>query len=457
GTQPTDAQKADPNYMTGYNAAQKAADNGAQAFLNGQAHPDDSTPTGKAAAAAYDAAKKGYTDAAADAQSGKEPTDAQKADPSYMKGYQAYKDSQTGYTGAGTDTKPAADAPQAAQDAYNGAIAGAKDGAAGAPKESDLATKSQAYQDAYNKAYDDAAAGAKAGYQDGSQSGTPTDLTNKSAIYKQAYAAAKAKADAEATAGAADFAQGKSAPTTATAASQYGYDRAKAGFDDANAGKPAQSTDAAYMAGYNAGLKHYTTVNNTAQDDALSGKGRQDANLDDADKAAYDQAYARTIAGLNDGANGAAKAYPDDANYLKGYAAGQAVKALLADKQNNTKTAVDDQASYDLANQAYLQAQDDVKNGRAKAPNNQNPVYVLAYDLAYDQLLKEKEAQGTATSAEPTATTTTDNVTPATKSSVLPATGEETTAANNSGLILGLAASFLGLFAAAKRNKRDEK
>ncbi|CAK1253419.1 hypothetical protein [Fructobacillus tropaeoli] len=457
GTQPTDAQKADPNYMTGYNAAQKAADNGAQAFLNGQARPDDSTPTGKAAAAAYDAAKKGYTDAAADAQSGKEPTDAQKADPSYMKGYQAYKDSQTGYTGAGTDTKPAADAPQAAQDAYNGAIAGAKDGAAGAPKESDLATKSQAYQDAYNKAYDDAAAGAKAGYQDGSQSGTPTDLTNKSAIYKQAYAAAKAKADAEATAGAADFAQGKSAPTTATAASQYGYDRAKAGFDDANAGKPAQSTDAAYMAGYNAGLKHYTTVNNTAQDDALSGKGRQDANLDDADKAAYDQAYARTIAGLNDGANGAAKAYPDDANYLKGYAAGQAVKALLADKQNNTKTAVDDQASYDLANQAYLQAQDDVKNGRAKAPNNQNPVYVLAYDLAYDQLLKEKEAQGTATSAEPTATTTTDNVTPATKSSVLPATGEEKTAANNSGLILGLAASFLGLFAAAKRNKRDEK
>lgn len=457
GTQPTDAQKADPNYMTGYNAAKQAASNGAQAFVNGGTRPDDSTPTGKAAAAAYDAAKNGYNGAAADAQSGKEPTDAQKNDPAYMKGYQAYKDSQTGYTGAGTDTKPAADAPQPAQDAYNGAIAGAKDGAAGAPKESDLATKSQAYQDAYNKAYDDAAAGAKAGYQDGSQSGTPTDLTNKSAIYKQAYAAAKAKADAEATAGAADFAQGKSAPTTATAASQYGYDRAKAGFDDANAGKPAQSTDAAYMAGYNAGLKHYTTVNNTAQDDALSGKGRQDANLDDADKAAYDQAYARTIAGLNDGANGAAKAYPDDANYLKGYAAGQAVKALLADKQNNTKTAVDDQASYDLANQAYLQAQDDVKNGRAKAPNNQNPVYVLAYDLAYDQLLKEKEAQGTATSAEPTATTTTDNVTPATKSSVLPATGEEKTAANNSGLILGLAASFLGLFAAAKRNKRDEK
>ncbi|CAK1241160.1 hypothetical protein [Fructobacillus evanidus] len=455
GTQPTDAQKADPNYMTGYNAAQKAADNGAQAFINGQARPDDSTPTGKAAAAAYDAAKNGYNGAATDAQSGKEPTDAEKNDPAYMKGYQAYKDSQTGYTGAGTDTKPAADAPQPAQDAYNGAIAGAKDGAAGASKESDLATKSQAYQDAYNKAYDDAAAGAKAGYQDGSQSGTPTDLTNKSAIYKQAYAAAKAKADAEATAGAADFAQGKSAPTTATAASQFGYDRAKAGFNDANAGKPAQANDAAYMAGYNAGLKHYTTTNNTAQDDALSGKGRQDANLNDADKAAYDQAYARTIAGLNDGANGAAKAFPDDANYLKGYAAGQAVKALLADKQNNTKTAVDDQASYDLANQAYLQTQDDVANGRAKAPNNQNPVYVLAYDLAYDQLLKEKEAQGTGASAQSGATTT-DNVTPATKSSVLPATGEEKTAANNSGLILGLAASFLGLFAAAKR-KRDGK
>ncbi|CAK1246577.1 hypothetical protein [Fructobacillus cardui] len=453
-TTPTDAQKADPNYMTGYNAAKNAADSGSQAFLNGQARPDDSTPAGKAAATAYDAAKNGYNGAAADAQSGNEPTDAEKADPAYMKGYQAYKDSQTGYTGAGTDTKPAADAPQAAQDAYNGGVAGAKDGAAGAPKESDLSTKSQVYQDAYNKAYADAAAGAKAGYQDGSQSGTPTDLTNKSAIYKQAYAAAKAKADAEATAGAADFAQGKSAPTTATAASQYGYDRAKAGFDDANAGKPAQANDAAYMAGYNSGLKRYTTTNNTAQDDALFGKGRQDANLDDADKTAYDQAYARTIAGLNDGANGAAKAYPDDANYLKGYAAGQAVKALLADKQNNTKTAVDDQASYGLANQGYLQAQDDVKNGRAKAPNNQNPVYVLAYDLAYDQLLKEKEAQGTVTSAEPTAT---DNVTPTTKSSVLPATGEEKTAANNSGLILGLAASFLGLFAAAKRNKRDEK
>ncbi|WP_338380199.1 hypothetical protein [Fructobacillus cardui] len=71
--------------------------------------------------------------------------------------------------------------------------------------------------------------------------------------------------------------------------------------------------------------------------------------------------------------------------------------------------------------------------------------------------MKEKEVQGAAISAEPTATTTTDNVTPTMKSSVLPATGEEKTAANNSGLILGLAASFLGLFAAAKHNKRDEK
>lgn len=304
-----------------------------------------------------------------------------------MKGYQAYKDSQTGYDNAGTQTKPADDAPQPEKDAYNGAIAGVADAVAGKAKESDLATKSQAYQDAYNKA----------------------------------------------------------------------YAAAQAGLNDADSEKSAQSTDPDYMTGYNAGKKHITTVDNTAQSDALSGLTPQDANLNAQDKAAYDQAYSRTIAGLNDGANGAAKAFPDDANYLKGYAAGQAVKALLADKQNNTKTAVDDQASYDLANQAYLQAQDDVKNGRAKAPNNQNPVYVLAYDLAYDQLLKEKEAQGTATSAEPTATTTTDNVTPATKSSALPATGEEKTAANNSGLILGLAASFLGLFAAAKRNKRDEK
>ncbi|CAK1249600.1 hypothetical protein R55227_BLOPHJLP_01297 [Fructobacillus tropaeoli] len=364
-------------YLKAEAEAKNEAANGAKNFVNGQTTPNNGTVAGKAAAAGYADAQKGYNDAKANVQ----PTAAEQADANYMKGYQAYKDSQTGYNNAGTQTKPADDAPQPEKDAYNGAIAGVADAVAGKAKESDLATKSQAYQDAYNKA----------------------------------------------------------------------YAAAQAGLNDADSEKSAQSTDPDYMTGYNAGKKHITTVDNTAQSDALSGLAPQDANLNAQDKAAYDQAYSRTIAGLNDGANGVPEAMPDDSNYQKGYAAGEAARALLADKQNNTHTTVADQASYDLAAQAYEQAEDDVANGRPKSPKNQSPVYVLVYDRAYDFLLNEKNQKKTP-QPEPVAPVE-SAPTPA---PVLPQTGEQQNVTENSGLVALLLSSILGLVATAKRKRNDK-
>ncbi|CAK1248440.1 LPXTG cell wall anchor domain-containing protein [Fructobacillus evanidus] len=358
-------------------AAQKAA---TQAFSDSpdfktDAEVNQMDPVSKAAG--YADAQKGYNDAKANVQ----PTAAEQADANYMKGYQAYKDSQTGYNNAGTQTKPADDAPQPEKDAYNGAIAGVADAVAGKAKESDLATKSQAYQDAYNKA----------------------------------------------------------------------YAAAQAGLNDADSEKSAQSTDPDYMTGYNAGKKHITTVDNTGQSDALSGLAPQDANLNAKDKAAYDEAYSRTIAGLNDGANGVPEAMPNDPNYQKGYAAGEAARALLADKQNNTHTTVADQASYDIAAQAYQQAEDDVANGRPKSPKNQSPVYVLVYDRAYDFLLNEKNQKKTP-QPEPAAPVE-SAPTPA---PVLPQTGEQQNVTENSGLVALLLSSILGLVATAKRKRNDK-
>ncbi|WP_168778628.1 LPXTG cell wall anchor domain-containing protein, partial [Fructobacillus tropaeoli] len=364
-------------YLKAEAEAKDEAANGAKNFVNGQTTPNNGTVAGKVDAAGYADAQKGYNDAKANVQ----PTAAEQADANYMKGYQAYKDSQTGYNNAGTQTKPADDAPQPEKDAYNGAIAGVADAVAGKAKESDLATKSQAYQDAYNKA----------------------------------------------------------------------YAAAQAGLNDADSEKSAQSTDPDYMTGYNAGKKHITTVDNTAQSDALSGLTPQDANWNAQDKAAYDEAYSRTIAGLNDGANGVSEAMPDDPNYQKGYAAGEAARALLADKQNNTHTTVADPASYDLAAQAYEQAEDDVANGRPKSPKNQSPVYVLVYDRAYDFLLNEKNQKKTP-QPEPVAPVE-SAPTPA---PVLPQTGEQQNVTENSGLVALLLSSILGLVATAKRKRNDK-
>ncbi|GAP05072.1 hypothetical protein, partial [Fructobacillus tropaeoli] len=150
-----DINKMDPvskaAYQKALDDAKGLATQGQNAFTNGTGRPDDSTPAGKVAAAAYDKAKQGYEDAAA----GK-TTDADKNDPAYQAGQKAYTDSQTGYNGT---TTPADNASQLTKDAYNGATSGAADAVAGKAKPADLATKSQAYQDAYNKAYDQAQKG----------------------------------------------------------------------------------------------------------------------------------------------------------------------------------------------------------------------------------------------------------------------------------------------------------
>ncbi|GAP03256.1 hypothetical protein FPFC_050730 [Fructobacillus pseudoficulneus] len=443
GTPLTDSQvnALDPIAKAAYlKAKADAATTGQNAFINGTGRPNDSTPAGAAAAAAYDKAKQGYEDA----KSGQTSPNVDPNDPSYKAGEQAYTDSQTGYN---SKSEPSADASQPTKDAYSGANNGAADAVAGKAVPSDLANKSQAYQDAYNKAYSQAQAGIAAAIANT----TPTDAQKADPNYMAGYNAAKAAIQN----GGQTFLNGQNRPDDSTPmgrAAAAGYDASKKGYEDAEAGR-TPTADEVNNPAYQVGKKAYTTTTNTAQADALSGNGPQDANMNPVDKAAYDQAYKMTIDGFNDGNNGASEAFPNDPNYQKGYAAAQAIRALFNDKKNNTQTAVTDQADYDLAAKAYEQAVDDVKNGRPMSANDKNLVYVFAYQQAYEMLMKEKQTVTPTTTpaqVEPTAAVTTS------KESGLPETRAYKNFAFDNGILAVIAVTIAGLFATAKR-KKDEK
>lgn len=435
-------------YNNAYNAALNAHQTGADTFVSGQARPQGSQGISTAMATGYDDAKNGYQAA----QQGKKFTDLtpdEQNNPSFMTGFNAATQGTSGLADLEQGKQPGNDKNE--QDGFNGATAGYNSGVAGQPKP-DLSAFSKPYQDAFNKAYDEAHNGSQTGYADAMKPASQaTDLSKQTPLFAKAYKTGNDKANTEIAAGVQDFKNNQSQPTGITDANKYGFNQAKAGYNST----PTDNNDDAYKAGADQANALQTAkadvISNTpAKNDVVSEaqnaivNGINDAiansNAHANDPAnnprlasdAYKTGITLGNQARNDGANAfingdtkpantsyvdsakvagynnASKGFtdgslansqptqPNDADYMKGYNAAQAVQAAEKNAQTpNGQNTAQDTDAFNNATQGYAAAVNALKNNvdNPGTPTNKNVAYTKAYNDAISRLQPEY-AQG---------------------------------------------------------------
>ncbi|TPR13086.1 DUF5776 domain-containing protein [Apilactobacillus timberlakei] len=324
---------------------------------------------------------------------------------------------------------------------YNGTLDGGQAGMNGDPKP-DLSNQSQAYQDAYNRAYDsgkqtaakiasgdidpsnlspgqqaaynnspqavakasDAAKNpntesdskysgtdnasrayqaAKAGYANGG-TGTMMPTQKSDPIYSKAFTDAQTAAKAAANTGAQSYVNGNNTnnPNEGTAAERtaddYGYQQAKAGYNDAKA-NPGQVNQDKYKndPSYKAGVDMNNSVN-AGVSDANNATTKDPSYANSHHNAAQTAGYNGTLDGGQAGMNG--DPIPSDLN-TKPQAYQDAYNKAYQDAQQQAQQIADDIAKGEPAdtskltpaqNKAYQAAQQAIDNAKSAAADN-NP------------------------------------------------------------------------------------
>ncbi|WKN29439.1 hypothetical protein MUB42_03295 [Apilactobacillus kunkeei] len=399
--QPTNTDKP---YVTGFNQGVATASGSSAAVQPG--NKDDSGLTGDAKNAYY-GTKDGYLQGA---NAGNTITNK----PSDNKGADTQSNSYTA----------------AQQDAYNDALAKANLGAQNAFSSSKLADYSnwnpeqqmaydtgvQNAQNGYNEAKADihrtqpsnngvnmvnSFNGAKAGFADGTV-GESRDISSQPAEYQSSYKQAKAAAILAAKQGVADFAANsgdvKNGAIDALGnAESHGYQAAFQGYTDQDGySADSSNTDPSYQSGI--------SMSNDKQNgemDAVSDPS-QGSSYNGGD-AAQKAAYAGTIAGYMDGANGTndnsqpndktqAKIYIDSYKFGKGLGKQQSslgAHSYVKNMQMHPSSALDGKAQQI----GYAAAQKGFSDGLNNQNNSNNQAYGIGYDSAKSAQIGLTEAE----------------------------------------------------------------
>ncbi|TPR51071.1 DUF5776 domain-containing protein [Apilactobacillus micheneri] len=431
GTNKMDPAKAGNSYyQNAFNEAQRkaqqAAQNGVSQFQNGASNtPNESAPAEKQADSyGYNQAQAGYN-----AQN-KGTVDNSNNDPSYKAGVQIASEAAKGISDAQNNPTQGSSyqgTPTQA-DAYNATVAGSNDGASG-NKQPNLTGKSRAYQDAYKNAYDHAkgiadraAAGqlnennlsnsldrnsfakgtdqAKEGYNaalanDSKYSGNSnSDLAYQGArdgftdgkqhlnnpkmndpVYANAYKEAQSAAAKAADTGSQEFAKPIASSASGqndalSAAQNYGYNQAQAGYEDQKNNKPnPNNSNPNYLQGIQY-AKDTADARKAAGETGPSGT-QTNSNITQTD------GYIGSIDGTSDGATNAPKKsyttkqksqmYID--SYNKAYDSAHNLAYQGASGVPEPTSTLNDR----LNNQAYTQGVNDYNNAYHLAANQNNP------------------------------------------------------------------------------------
>ncbi|TMT00569.1 hypothetical protein FD687_05365 [Apilactobacillus kunkeei] len=172
------------------------------------------------------------------------------------------------------------------------------------------------------------------------------------------------------------------------------------GISDANSSNPDHTSDESTDAkAYDLGKQMGSQAQQNGVQAYLSGDTEPVVNnnspLDESKKAGYDAAST----GFSDGLKSLTQSQPNNPNYMSGYNAAQALKAVEANIQNansnqtytDTASGQQAQAGYQAAVQEYKQSNDSDALGDS-APGNNGVVYNQAYKDAIDKLKSDYDA-----------------------------------------------------------------